>query len=554
MRVAAVAWAGLAAACGGEAPPTEPAPPPSMPTRAPDPLTATAHVDEDGYFEISDPSIVEAYSASPRVRSLVGRLGWIDTAAPESPRIAVRVADGSFETRTLVEQPANGALRDRVFAALLRRATSWGAERTPGAFARFLAAAVGPAPSTEPTLLPIAIPERGASPSHPLTERLAGSPVPSEPGADLAAWAPAERPFARFRSVEAAGRFAAEADRLAARLLAAEGDGRDWGTLRWALHDLLLPTIWRTNPGGETGVGECAVVFETPMTRGRSEVALLLRITDAENHRMDTLAGIGQESRPDHLWRPERDPTPGIRDRRNFREVRADVEWVATSEAAMAALRSTSVERLATDPGWRAARGGAPPPREEAMFLFVPERVRALGGADRGVAWDLAARKAREDDGLAALIATWAGDRFVEFRRPDLAEVRPQGTPLLARLVSARATTDVKGALVEATFVDEPSARAAEESLAAAARPLPNAGDVCRTNLCDLVPLAVCENVPAQDVAERSFVVLGWKPVCPCGGTYLVHPVTRETSCTLHGSVRKPLPEGAISTAVTVVA
>ena len=39
-------------------------------------------------------------------------------------------------------------------------------------------------------------------------------------------------------------------------------------------------------------------------------------------------------------------------------------------------------------------------------------------------------------------------------------------------------------------------------------------------NLADLVPLALVEN-PQDDVAERNFVVLGWKPVCPCGGTYM---------------------------------
>ena len=54
------------------------------------------------------------------------------------------------------------------------------------------------------------------------------------------------------------------------------------------------------------------------------------------------------------------------------------------------------------------------------------------------------------------------------------------------------------------------------------------------------VRVAVCQNIgkqgstkvlptllalvepTAQDLAERAFVVLGWRPVCPCGGTYTV--------------------------------
>src|SRR5512144_707238 len=63
--------------------------------------------------------------------------------------------------------------------------------------------------------------------------------------------------------------------------------------------------------------------------------------------------------------------------------------------------------------------------------------------------------------------------------------------------------------------------------------------NACLHNLEDLVPLALVEN-PQDDVAERNFVVLGWKPVCPCGGTYSVHPITREVSCSVHGTAASP--------------
>lgn len=537
----AVALCGVVVGVGCGEPAPAPVPPQASPS-APDEIPElAARVDAEGFFEIEDASVAEAFSASPSVRAVAGRLGRLEPPDAADARVWVRAVDGAFESRRLERRSALEPLRPLVQAALVDRAASWGTLGAAGAFARLMSGEEGPPPGTESQLLGFT---RGGSlglgERTPRTEGSDGSPVPDASGADLAAWAPADRPFVRFRSVEAAYRFASEADRLASRLLAARGDGRDWGTLRWALYDLLLPTIWRTNPQGERGVGECAVVFETAYVRGRGEVAALLRITDPDLHRMQVLAGIGQEAEPDHLWRPEGDPFPRTRERRNFRDTRADVEWVATSEAAFEPLRLRGVRRLAADPEWRRLRGDGPPAREEAFLLFVPdEERRAFDDLDpRGDASD---RAGREERGLTALGFAWTGRR--QGWRIGVVGIRPDGPSALHRLVSARATTDMKGALVEATFEDEPSARVAEEALAAAARPLEGAGDVCRTNLRDLVPLAVCEAVPATDLAERSFVVLGWKPVCPSGGTYLVHPVTRETSCSLHGSVRRPLPE-----------
>jgi len=56
----------------------------------------------------------------------------------------------------------------------------------------------------------------------------------------------------------------------------------------------------------------------------------------------------------------------------------------------------------------------------------------------------------------------------------------------------------------------------------------------------EIFPVARVER-DAKDLAERCFVVLGWKPVCPCDGVYDAHPVTREPSCSVHGSDTSPL-------------
>lgn len=506
------------AACGPGAPPERPG------SAAPAAPEIAAVVDDAGWFEITDAAVTDVWAASRGLRGVAGRWGRLDASRDEAPAVSLRGADGAFERVGLSLRPVPQSLEERAFTALRERAASFGADGTSRAFARLVAGEDG---GRSPTFVVLTF--RGGGPH--------AAPPPSAAGADLAAWAPADRPFVRFRSVEAAYRFTDAADRLAARLLAAHGDGRDHGTLRWALHDLLLPTIWRTNPEGERGAGEVAVVLESPYGRGRPEVAALFRITDPEIHRMHVEAGISQEAQEDHLWRPADDPFPLERARRNFRATRADVEWVATSEAAMRAHRE-NVPRLADHPDWRRARGGAAPARDEAFFFWAPSVLRE---GWRGAGHDADVRARREEAGLAALATRWTGLSRAWGERVVPAE--PVPVERLLDVVSVRAVTDTSGAAVEVVLDDEAAAAAVHDLLLVASVPLAGAGDVCRRNLRDLVPLAVCDAVPADDLAERAFVVLGWSPVCPCGGTYLVHPVTRETSCSAHGSVRAPAPE-----------
>jgi hypothetical protein len=356
------------------------------------------------------------------------------------------------------------------------------------------------------------------------------TPYERRAGADLTEWAPRDAIYVHFRSVEAAYRFAGEVDRLASALL---DDGRDYGTLRLTLHDLLLPTIWRTNPESERGVGELALVVSPPVARGRLRAAVLLRITDPELHRMQTEAGIVEESSAGHQWRPADDPFPEERARRNFRRRVADVEIVATDESLLKQI-AEGRGTLADDHDRVFERAPRPSgAQDEALVAILPQR--AVGAIFTSPAsWGYGTR---EPAGLRWLAAKWSGPA----RTPATAEgmwCGPGFRPSFALINWIRVTTDTAGARVHVKADDADSARKIAASLSSL-HDVADRADVCRTNLEDLVPLALVEN-PQGDVAERNFVVLGWKPVCPCGGTYSVHPITREVSCSVHGTLKSP--------------
>src|SRR6185295_5813992 len=95
------------------------------------------------------------------------------------------------------------------------------------------------------------------------------------------------------------------------------------------------------------------------------------------------------------------------------------------------------------------------------------------------------------------------------------------------------------GASVWAKCTDADAAKRFAQALRGLASAGGAADRACARNLADLAPVALVE-APQDDVAERNFVLLGWKPVCPCGGTYAVHPITREASCSVHGTARAP--------------
>ena len=97
---------------------------------------------------------------------------------------------------------------------------------------------------------------------------------------------------------------------------------------------------------------------------------------------------------------------------------------------------------------------------------------------------------------------------------------------------------DGAGALGRARYDDDGAAASAAAGLRAAAEPR-DGTDACRRNLRDLVPLALVERAE-NDLAERCFVFLGWRPVCPSGGAYSAHPITREVACSAHGTEKSP--------------
>lgn len=364
------------------------------------------------------------------------------------------------------------------------------------------------------------------------------APRPPEEGASLAAWAPADCIYVRFRSVESAYRAVHQLDAVLGRVLARGGDARELGTSKLTLHDLLLPTIWRTNPGAERGVGELAVVLAPPFRRGRLRVALVMRVVDPELHYMQTEAGLHQESQEDHLWRPEGDPFPELRDRRNHRERLLDVEVVATDGSLLRHVL-TAERRVADDPAYRARRGesldGDEPPRGEAAFAFVPEAARAAFEATGGDG--ATADRERLTEGLRELVARWTG-----LDRP-LAAAGDLGLPAAYTFPGAwlggRVDYGADGSSVELWFDDATVAGRVAERLRAA----PDEDDLlaaaCLRSLEDLTALTLVE--PRQRlVGDRAFVVLGWRPVCPCGGRHRVDPTTGRPSCSVHRHPGRP--------------
>jgi hypothetical protein len=488
-----------------------------------EPAPVVVHADADGYFEIDAADAAPAWPG-PGVRALVGRFGWLEKGAA-APAVFVRGEEGTYERRALDVRPDDRRGRGVLLAGAI--VTDAQARLAAGRASRFDRA------------IALADPEPvRTAPSLPDAEPLATRRGPPKQGAALAAWAPSGMTFVRFRSVEAALRFADVADRIAGRVLAAAGDGADRGTLRWAIHDLVLPEVWRANPNGEKGCGECAVVVGT-WGPGRPEVALLLRVTDPELHRMQTAAGIGFAAMPEHAWKPDDDPDPAARAPRNFRRTIGDVEVVATSRRLLQQVAEPSGAAVQDDPAWTTFRGAAPGASE--AFVLFQDSVARRAWRDERIDERRAERGDREILGVRSLLSRWAGaaNLVPEGRRGVPApEFRGPG----ASLVSIRCTTDAKGADVEATFTDEAAAEDARRVIETAARPLEGGARVCASNRHELFPVARVER-DARDLAERCFVVLGWRPVCPCGGTYDAHPVTRDVSCSLHGSDASPLPD-----------
>jgi hypothetical protein len=496
----------------------------------------SVEADAEGFFVGADGAaagdvfpgagVIAAFFDGTRGR-IVGRL---DPKAP-SPTAWTRSADGSLVARPLRVAVAGASQRGAFVAAALAALSRLPESGTTTTFAECCGATAESSGVAPP----------GDAPPPSSTRRPIPEPTPGDP---LDAWAPRDDLYVRFRSVEAAYRFCRAADELAAALLVSESeDARDYGTLRLVLHDLLLPTIWRANPESERGVSEVGIVVAPPFVRGRLAAAALFRVVDPELHRMQTTAGVAMEARPDHLWTPRDDPFPAERTRINFRTIpkgAPDLEIVATDRALCERIASRAPAPMSDVEEYRDVRGATTTADgraadDEAVFAFCPyaadEKRRALvPGLVRG-----AVRSMREATGLRALAERWL-ERPRSSQRPD---PHVRGPSLLASVEAVRVTTDARGAAVWAKCVDAESAGRFAQALRGLASAGGAADRACLRNLADLAPLALVEGAE-DDPAERNFVVLGWKPVCPCGGTYSVHPVTREPVCSAHGSAASP--------------
>lgn len=481
-----------------------------------------AERDAEGFFRVTEP--VASVRAAGGVRFAAGRYGRALDGA-ERCDVFVRGADGAFVVRRLAFTPSPVPLRP----AAIRAVTE--SDEIPPA-ARSLARGDS-----------VALPP----PSGPA----AGAPLDFEPrgrGADLAAYPAKGAAFARFRDVEAMFRVCGEADRLAARILAARGDGRDYRTFRELLRRLRVPEIWKANPGGEKGSGECAIVVhrdpERP-ARGEPDAALLLRIRDPALHHMETLAGITLAGAHEAMTARAEDPFPERRRTAPTRRVSDDVE-IAEPEFSSRMFRpATDPSRsLAAQPDWKARRGEVPAP-EEAAFARIPRLVR---GEEPGA--DEVAVRRREAAGWLRLAADWLGAPAGPddgSRAPLLSHRATLGAET-AGTIWIRVVTDERGLRVSVECEAASDAERIESLLALAARPLPNHADVCRSNRDDLSVVAlsiaagsgVARRGPPLGLAERAFLHLGFEPVCPCGGRYDAHPATREVSCTAHGADGSP--------------
>jgi hypothetical protein len=345
---------------------------------------------------------------------------------------------------------------------------------------------------------------------------------PLERDVPLLGWAPAGRSVVLFRSIEAAFRFADVIDRVAERIGFTHGVAVDHGSVRLTLHHLLLPSIWGANPGGPKGVSECLLVLG-PQSPGNVNAALVLRIVDPELHTMETVAGVALETSPDHLWRPEGDPFPERRVRRAVRAIVGDCEVVATGPEMLEEVLAAAERGRAETLGELARRVGLPEPpgRKRALSFRTPDGAPFAYAAD----WDQ--RATRSFYGVKAL-----AERFSGLRHPIDVDPRQYGGPSPGpepwrSIVAACVDTGIDGARVAVRMRDEGTARELGEILSAEPITPDASRQLCGENLLKLVPLGMVEP-RASDVAERCFVWLGFRPVCPDGGTYRFHPVTGE--------------------------
>ncbi len=488
------------------------------PGEPPGPLV---HVDDEGWF-VSAESVTGRWYPAAGVRILAPHeadgplLGRLD-GEPDAAEVATFDAEGVLQFVPLRREPSPEPRGDEV-----RRAVAAALDGLAGTLAPALAAGLRAPPAVIEPVPGITIDPSDLLPGDGLVP--GGAPPP--PGAPLSAWAPRQFAFARFRSVEAGFRLAGTFDEFIGHVLAGHGDARDAATLRLTLFHLLLPTIWRTNPGVSKGVSEMALVVAPPYSRGPLAAAVLLRIEDPDRHAMHTKAGVAIESKPDHQWRPERDPFPMERVRRSVRRIIGDVEIVATDAALLDWLSGGVPDTWADD-------------SDAAVFLADP----GAGPGDFAVAAVFPPGGIFDVDAALAARATRGVVHLLRALGAEEASVQPRfgRAPFPVRRLAIR--TDRAGAHVTATL--DGSSSALIDAITHGTEPdsRHRYADACAASRGDLAALALVDGADG-DLPERALVLFGFSPRCPEGGVLRPDPVTRGVTCSLHGppDVRAEVP------------
>jgi len=124
----------------------------------------------------------------------------------------------------------------------------------------------------------------------------------------LASWVPADAAAVFFESLAAAeeqvGGLAGSLPRVLPPLRPGSAEAGDDALAR-AVETLLLPPIWRANPGVRTGTRQVAIVASDPDLRRAADVALLCEVDDATLVRTHRLATFSWEDRSPRRLRVE---------------------------------------------------------------------------------------------------------------------------------------------------------------------------------------------------------------------------------------------------------
>jgi hypothetical protein len=158
------------------------------------------------------------------------------------------------------------------------------------------------------------------------------------------------------------------------------GGKRD--ALRRAIEMLLLPTIWRSNPGVRTGTRQIAVVASDPDLRWAPDIALVAEVDDASLVRFYRQSTISWEDRGRRRYRVDGlDVVADDGSVRSFFALEGDVAVWATTKSLrdriVAAAAGKAPTLLSPDPRAYALARRTFPAKEGGALLVVPDAFLA---------------------------------------------------------------------------------------------------------------------------------------------------------------------------------